>query len=656
MRHGGRHALPRRSGRSCPGRSGFTSGGLRLLSGWSGRGRARGITLLAVCLSLPTIACSTPISVAKVDPSIIQRELATSAVANDRPSDATRTVLEEEGLIEHFEDDPAATLDKLHDAVVSGRRRSRALFALAEMSYIQGVKTGDRRYYLGAAVYAWAFLFPENPQDEPDRFDGRLRDAADVYNHALAAAFKSEDGATVELRSGVFQLPFGEIEVMFDPAMLKWRGRELGPFVSVAELEVRGLRARYRESGLGASLAAGVKPIDPQHLQYDLLGPNVKIPVTALLRLPRGIDHLDNPRLQATLTLYVPSEVDKVTVDGRAIPLANEPTATLAYALSDSPIWSRELGGFFKSLIPKPGARAQLGAITPYRPGLIPVVFVHGTASSPARWAQMYNRLANIARIEGKYQFWFFAYDTGAPIPYSARVLRDSLSEAVRSLDPDGRDEALKHMLLIGHSQGGLLVKMTVISTGTKLWDGVAKKPLDDLTLSDESREDLRAMMFFEPLPFVERVVFMSTPHRGSFQARNVVADLFRRLVTLPVGVARTGKDLVTGNRDAFQVPVSGDITSLDNMNPLRPFIRTLAEIPVVPRVHVHSIIAVKGDGPLEKEDDGVVAYNSAYIDGAESTLVVHSGHSSQETPQGIEEVLRILTLHASTVEEKNAK
>lgn len=612
--------------------------------------------MLVAWLSLATIACSTPISVSRVDPAIIQRSLATSAVANAKPSHATRTVLEEEGLIDRFDDELEAVLKTLHSAVVSGRRKTRALFALAELSYIQGLKSGDRRYYLGAAVYAWAFLFPDNPADAPNQFDRRLRAAADIYNHALAAAFKSADGATVKLRSGVFPLPFAEMEVTFDPSMLAWRGRQLGPFVSLAELEVEGLRARYRETGLGAPLAAGVKPIDPQRLTYDLLGPNVKIPVTALLELPRGTGHLDTPRLQGTLTLHVTSDADTVTVDGSTIPLENEPTATLAYALSDSPLWSRELGGFFKSLIRDPGARAQLGAITPYRPGLIPVVFVHGTASSPARWAQMYNRLANTARIEGKYQFWFFAYDTGAPIPYSARVLRDSLREAVRSLDPDGRDEALKHMVLIGHSQGGLLVKMTVISTGTKLWDGVSKKPLDDLKLSTESREDLRAMMFFEPLPFVERVVFMSTPHRGSFQARNVVGDLFRRIVTLPVTIARTSKDLVTGNQDAFLVPASGEITSLDNMNPLRPFIRSLAEIPVVPRVHVHSIIAVKGNGSLEKEDDGVVAYKSAYIAGAESTLVVHSSHSSQETPQGIEEVLRILTLHASTLEMRNAK
>ena len=38
-----------------------------------------------------------------------------------------------------------------------------------------------------------------------------------------------------------------------------------------------------------------------------------------------------------------------------------------------------------------------------------------------------------------------------------------------------------------------------------------------------------------------------------------------------------------------------------------------------------------------------VVAYSSAHIDGVASELVVHSGHSAQESPLGIEEVRRIL-------------
>jgi hypothetical protein len=40
---------------------------------------------------------------------------------------------------------------------------------------------------------------------------------------------------------------------------------------------------------------------------------------------------------------------------------------------------------------------------------------------------------------------------------------------------------------------------------------------------------------------------------------------------------------------------------------------------------------------------------------GAESTRVIHSGHSAQETPDGIAEVLRILSLNASTQEKRNA-
>ena len=43
---------------------------------------------------------------------------------------------------------------------------------------------------------------------------------------------------------------------------------------------------------------------------------------------------------------------------------------------------------------------------------------------------------------------------------------------------------------------------------------------------------------------------------------------------------------------------------------------------------------------------DGVVAYESAHIEGVESELVVRSEHSVQGHPRAIEEVRRILALH----------
>jgi hypothetical protein len=61
----------------------------------------------------------------------------------------------------------------------------------------------------------------------------------------------------------------------------------------------------------------------------------------------------------------------------------------------------------------------------------------------------------------------------------------------------------------------------------------------------------------------------------------------------------------------------------------------------------VHSIISVKGTGPYEDGNDGVVAYKSAHIEPVVSELVVRSPHSCQENPHTIEEVRRILRLHA---------
>ena len=114
-------------------------------------------------------------------------------------------------------------------------------------------------------------------------------------------------------------------------------------------------------------------------------------------------------------------------------------------------------------------------------------------------------------------------------------------------------------------------------------------------------------------------------------------------LVKLPGNVLAAGVDILSGNNLAVfdRIP-----TSIDNMTPGNPFLQTLAETPVAPGVTTHSIIAVKGDGPPEEGDDGVVEYSSAHFDGAASELVVRSSHSVQANPAAIEEVRRILLEH----------
>jgi hypothetical protein len=85
---------------------------------------------------------------------------------------------------------------------------------------------------------------------------------------------------------------------------------------------------------------------------------------------------------------------------------------------------------------------------------------------------------------------------------------------------------------------------------------------------------------------------------------------------------------------------------SVYGMTPGSVLVQTLARTPITEGVKAHSIIPVRGDGPIEIGDDGVVQYKSAHIEGVESEYIVRSGHSTQADPHTIEEVRRILLLH----------
>src|SRR5262249_60890831 len=98
--------------------------------------------------------------------------------------------------------------------------------------------------------------------------------------------------------------------------------------------------------------------------------------------------------------------------------------------------WGRH--GFSPGGMSARGASRRRGALEPLDPDKIPVVLVHGTASSVARWAEMLNDLTNDPDVRRRFQFWVFTYDTGNPILYSAMQLREAIEGVVRGADPTG--------------------------------------------------------------------------------------------------------------------------------------------------------------------------------------------------------------------------
>ena len=235
-------------------------------------------------------------------------------------------------------------------------------------------------------------------------------------------------------------------------------------------------------------------------------------------------------------------------------------------------------------------------------------------------------------------------YETGNPVLYSGSLLRNELRAAVAEFDPDGTDTALQEMVVIGHSQGGLLARLQVADSGDAFWHILSDAPFEELEASPQSKEWLRGVAFFERLPFVRRVVFIATPHRGSFVAGGLIGKLGSSLVSLPGRLTSRATDLLSTNPHLLPADWDGEFpTSVDNMDPEHPFTKTISSLPIAPGVAFHTIAAIDGDDEPPEGDDGVVEYTSAHLDGADSELIVRSGHSTQSHPRTILEVRRIL-------------
>ncbi|MBY0399703.1 hypothetical protein K2X89_05370, partial [Myxococcota bacterium] len=495
--------------------------------------------LLCLFIGAILLACSTPVGIATTDARGVQRYLTRSVLTDDRPSDASENVLRRYDLLGLYERQPLVALSNLHSEAKREGFPPDALFALAELSFLHAEQTHLQSGFAAAMVYAWALLFPESdrgPVERLDALDPRLRIAADLYNRALALAFKRTKHGLVQLDTSgprVLSLPFGRVTITARPDLLVVEGAELHDLQAVTELEVRGLRNRYRRPGIGAPLAAHARSVDGRELVVPL-APMGRVPLTAVAIIENPREGLESGDVHARLEIFTSLDEVAFELDGRRHPLEVEPTAALAASLSESRFWEAELRQFLGNAVGLHREGALVG-IRPYRQGRIPVVFVHGTASSPARWADMINDLLADERLRERYAFWTFTYDSGNPIAYSAWQLRSALSEAALRADPEGTDPCVNDMVVLGHSQGGLLTKLTSIDSGDAFWSSLSRTDFESTKLPKSTKSLLRKTLFVKPLPFVSEVLFLATPHRGSYLAGpQIVRRIAERFVRLP--------------------------------------------------------------------------------------------------------------------------
>jgi pimeloyl-ACP methyl ester carboxylesterase len=441
----------------------------------------------------------------------------------------------------------------------------------------------------------------------------------------------------------------------------RWKNEDFDRFEFVSDYEVNGLGNHYRTFGLGVPLIAIRRsyPGEPEMAKYYPV--DLSFPVTALLRPDGEPDQTGpdgTPRRRAVLEIYDPLSIADIAIDRQRVPLESDLSMPLAFFLSQPQLEQLATVGLLRPEMllkmrpDRPDPIMGLYMMEPYEPDKIPVLMVHGLWSSPMTWMEMFNDLRNSPEIRSRYQFWFYLYPTGQPFWISAAQLRRDLADARRLLDPHGREPALDQMVLVGHSMGGLLARLQTIDSRDDYWKIVSDEPFERVQAEPELRRQLSRCFFFRPNPSVRRVVTIATPHRGSRFSNNVAQWLASKLITLPNKLVLGRDKLLADNRDVFRDTALLRVqTSIDSLSPDSPFFSAMSAGKRPPWVRYHNVIGVVPKqglfGKLAAGSDGVVAKESARLEGAESELVVQADHTTVHAhPLVVLEVRRILLEH----------
>jgi len=400
------------------------------------------------------------------------------------------------------------------------------------------------------------------------------------------------------------------------------------------ELNFKGtyVKDHVKKDGIGAPLVAQ-RTLTAQQASALFCAPHIFYSVTATAQFEGS---------RCIISMNDPLATENVHVDGHTYPLAADFTA--AYALQLAREKPQKLG-LARLLRPQEyAATARIIRFEPYNPNKTVVLFIHGLMDTPVTWVPMLNDLRGDVDFRRNYQIWFYSYPSGYPYPYSAAILRQEL-DAIEKRFP-----LRKPMVVVAHSMGGSITHTLLTDAGTTLWlDAFGHAPAQT-PIDAKSKHLLEEVLIFEHRRDIGRVVFMSTPHRGSDLASNWIGRIGSMLVRTPsrlLAIGQTIRENLTADPAALKLKRLPN--SVDTLAPNNRFVVAINKIPMTKTIPYHSIIGDRGRGDSPNSSDGVVAYWSSHLDGARSERIVPSGHGSPLNPEAIAEVHRILQLNTKS-------
>ena len=615
-----------------------------------------GYCLLAVvCLQIA--GCGKHYSVKKVGATRLFQKYDQTALDSSKASWRTTQQLRLLFLNEQYGKDPLGVIEKLYEQAYRDDDKPLMLVC-AELSLLQakklerkGTSSDVQALHVKAIELSYDYLFSRDSLSASHVISPSYRFAAEIYNQSISKLIETRadapdpwpDKLSNTLSDTTYEMVLQRDQPnVWDPSMFD-------SFQPTYHLEIDGIKNRYTQQGLGAPLVGFIsKPLEHEALGDYHPRSGVAYPLTAVIALGPRDKRGGKVTRKGSITFYDTMVTEYATIEGHQVPLEADYSTPLGVLLSRLKDTNAGVKGLVNS--DKNAGGAGIYMLEPLRKNKIPVIMVHGLMSSPQTWMEMFNDLRGTSRIRNNYQFWFFQYPTGYPINYSASILRRQLLDIWKKEDPDHRNPYFNQAVLLGHSMGGMISHTMVQDSQDVYWDSVFAEPLESIELRETDRDLLEDVFFFEHLPFVKRVVFIATPHRGSTLADKWFTKIGSSMVNLPGTVSGIGGDLMQLGQDKFVVDISEyskrTPNSLDHLSPSSIFIQTMNKVPMRGDIPYHSIIGVRKSDTGPGSSDGVVPYESSHLDNAVTETLVPSGHSAHMHPLAIADVKRILSRH----------
>ena len=512
--------------------------------------------------------------------------------------------------------------------------------------------------------YSYAYLFKTERVPQDRIFDNRQVQIRDFYNLAIAHLIQryaeryetKRSGQRIQVGNSVYSIDLENFPQL--------KNQPIEQLLSTYNMNFSGLRSITRRDGFGSEFLVVLPEQQPSekdkkyitdplnHKYPNGINPNIhaaRYLATTITAVPKSANSTEQilSTSEFHLKLYDPYKYEKIKVASKEYALAANFSAPYGLWLAEN-----NLGRLaYLTLIDRDDSLSMphLYMLEPYNPNKKILVLVHGLASSPEAWIRMTNDIMGDPVLRENFQVWQVFYSTNMPILESRFQINALVQQGFAQVANNAA--AKKDAVLVGPSMGGVIARLMVSNADIsqdafKLVQNTRIEQFKDKPL-------FQARLQMQPIPNFSRAIFLATPHRGTEYANRWHTKLARKIIRVPGAFLGAFADTLQGEiglkefvkemgHDLIQNGPS-DLSENSKFNALTKNIQPYTGF------KFHSIIGNTVDTTEPQlMSDGIVSYESAYLQGAVSSKVIKGGHSIQETPEAVLELRRILRLHLS--------